>query len=275
MEALGIIAESMGELVSTCGLTRVGQYIQHTFKDTDPYVSCPFYMAGFFMGLEMNSTTPGVIPLDTKGSLRFVCGNAASSTDAKGKAAPASAQPVFGAPVAALSDDSVQALPINLGAAMGQSDASGFLTEFRARNDETYIPRMLEEDAAKLMSVWGPLQAFDAASAAKYDPGRVWISSCAEAFDNADVLRAVMEYKRRLADKFNLLQENDVGDDGVRMSVRAHLLSVVCHFHVPLPTQEHWRLTCARNLKLASGELPTLKKKTGSTLKSSCARVIS
>jgi hypothetical protein len=78
-----------------------------------------------------------------------------------------------------------------------------------------------------------------------------------------------------LADKFNLLQENDVGDDGVRMSVRAHLLSVVCHFHVPLPTQEHWRLTCARNLKLASGELPTLKKKTGSTLKSSCARVIS
>lgn len=271
MEALGIIAESMGDLISTCGLTRVGQYIPHTFVDSDPYVSCPFYMAGFFMGLEMDSCTPGVIPLDTKRGVGFVSGDAAG---AKGVVTgAAAAQPVFGAPVAALSDETVRALPINLANGIGKEEALQFLGEVRARNDETYIPRLSDENVAKLMGPWGPLQAFDAAAAAKFDHTRTWISSCAEAFDNADVLRTVFEYKRRLVDRFNSLQCNDAGDDGVRAIVRCHLLSVVCYFHVPLPTKERWQLSCARNVKLASAELPPLKRK-AALIASSSARVI-
>ena len=259
MEALGIIAESLGDLVSTCGLTRVGQFIPHTFKDADPYVSCPFYMAGFFMGLEMDKCTPGVIPLDTKqGVAVALSGDATASNTVP---APAQLeQPVFGAPVAGLADDSVRALPINMASVLGTEKALGFLGEVKARNDETYPPRLLDEDVTKLMAPWGPLQPIDSAAVAKYDCNKTWICTCAEAFENADVLRTVFEYKRRLMDKFNSLQSKDAGDDGVRMVVRCHLLSVVCHFHVPLPTQEKWRLTCARNMKLACGDFPPLKR---------------
>jgi hypothetical protein len=279
LEALTIIAESLGELTSTCGTTRVGQFIQQTFKGTDPYVSCPFYMAGFFMGLEMNSCTPGVIPLDTRGGLSFVCGDATGTKEGAAPAPGAStpgptvAQPVFGAPVAALADDSVRALPINLEVAMGGKEAQEFLLGFRTRNDETYMPRLPLADALKLMCPWGPIQPIDAAGSAKFDHNKTWISSSAEAFENADVLRVVYEYKKRVADKFNALQAADAGSDGVRMEVRCHMLSVVCHFHVPLPTQEKWGLSCARNMKHAVSDMPQLKKKEV-TLASSSDRVI-
>ena len=90
-----------------------------------------------------------------------------------------------------------------------------------------------------------------------------WISSCAEAFGDADVLRVVFEYKRRLAEKFNALQTGDAADDGIRMTVRCHMLSVVCHFHIPLPTQPKWQLSCARNVKAGLDGMPSLKKQTG------------
>lgn len=262
MEALEIIGVSMGELTATCGKTRVGQFIPHTFKDSDPYVSCPFYMAGFFMGLEMNSCTPGVIPLDTKRGPAFVCGEAGRDLPGVGDKQWGSLQPVFGAPVAALADDAVRALPINLANVMGEKEALGFLGTIKARNDETYIPRLSDENVCKLIAPWGPVLAFDAATAARHDPTKTWICSCAEAFDNADMLRTVFELKRRLADKFNEIQSRDLGDDGIRMVVQCHMLSVVCHFHVPLPTQEKWQLSCARNMKLATSELPLPKKST-------------
>jgi hypothetical protein len=276
LEALSIIAESLGELTSTCGKTRVGQFIPHSFKGSDPYVSCPFYMAGFFMGLEMNDCTPGVIPLDARRGTGFVCGDAANTKGAAGGSdtpSVASEQPVFGAPVASLADDSVLALPINLAPSMGKQKALDFLSEVEDRNRETYIPQLKLKDAVRLMRPWGPLQGIDAAAGARFDPSKTWISSSAEGFDNADVLRVVFEYKRRLADKFNALQAAETGGDGVRMEVRCHMLSVVCHFHVPLPTQENWRLSCARNMKLAVGEMPPLKKQKA-TLASSSARVI-
>ena len=259
MEALGIIAESMGDLTSTCGVTRVGQFIPSSFEGTDPYVSCPFYMAGFFMGLEMNSCTPGVIPLDTRRGVGLVGSEAAGNPP---PGVSVQCPPVFGAPVAALADETVRALPINLAEAMGKEEALKFLGQVKTRNDQTYPPQILLEDVQKLMAPWGPLLAFDGATAAKFDPEHTWISSCAEAFDDADVLRTVYEYKRRLADKFNAIQSKDAGDDGVRMTVRCHMLSAVSHFHIPLPTKEKWTLSCARNMKVALGELPSLKRKT-------------
>ena len=42
--------------------------------------------------------------------------------------------PLFGAPVAGLSCESVRAVPINLGAAMGQADADAFLSGIKQRN---------------------------------------------------------------------------------------------------------------------------------------------
>ena len=270
MEALGIVAESLGDLTSTCGVTRVGQFIPSSFEGTDPYVSCPFYMAGFFMGLEMNSCTPGVIPLDTRQGAGVVGSEVAGSPPS---GVSVKAPPVFGAPVAALADDTVRALPINLEEAMGKEEALKFLGEVKARNDETYPPGLLLEDAQKLMGLWGPQLAFDGAAAAKFDPERTWISTCAEAFDDADVLRTVCEYKRRLAEKFNSIQSKDAGDDGVRMTVRCHMLSAVCHFHIPLPTKEKWALSCARNMKVALGDMPSLKKRT-TVLSACCQRVI-
>jgi hypothetical protein len=261
MEALGIIGDSMGELISTCGKTRVGQFIPYSYKDSDPYVSCPFYMAGFFMGLEMNSCTPGVIPLDTKRESAFVCGEAAPGVPGATDKQRGSLQPVFGAPVAAMADDAVRALPINLANVMGEKEALEFLGTIKARNDETYIPRLSDENVRRLMAPWGPVLAFDASAAARFDSSKTWICSCAEAFDDADVLRTVFEFKRRLAEKFNLIQSRDLGDDGIRMVTRCHMLSVVCHFHVPLPTHERWgQLSCARNMKLAVSEFPLPKK---------------
>lgn len=253
MDALGVVGESLGALVSTCGTTRVGEFIPYSFKGADPYVSCPFYMAGFFMGLEMNSCTPGVIPLDTKRDQNFV----------SAAAGVAGSHPVFGAPVVSMADESVRALPIDLAEAMGKEKAVRFLGQIRARNDETYIPRLPKEGVDKLMAPWGPLQPFDTAAANGHDPERTWISSCAEAFGDADVLRVVFEYKRRLAEKFNALQTGDAADDGIRMTVRCHMLSVVCHFHIPLPTQPKWQLSCARNVKAGLDGMPSLKKQTG------------
>ena len=73
----------------------------------------------------------------------------------------------------------------------------------------------------------------------------------------------MFEYKKRLAEKFNSLQSADTADDGVRMAVRCHMLSVVCHFHIPLPTQPKWQLSCARNIKSAMAAMPSLKKQSG------------
>jgi hypothetical protein len=40
------------------------------------------------------------------------------------------------------------------------------------------------------------------------------------------------------------------------MSVKLHMMSVVAHFHVPLPAREKWDLSCARNMRLALKALP-------------------
>jgi hypothetical protein len=64
-EALGIIGQNMADLSRTGkGQTRLGQTIPCSFGGKDPYSACPFYMAGFFMGLEMGKNIPGIIPLD-------------------------------------------------------------------------------------------------------------------------------------------------------------------------------------------------------------------
>ena len=101
------------------------------------------------------------------------------------------------------------------------------------------------------MSRWAALQPLDARQYGKYDPEHTWICSCSEAFGDADVLRAMIEYKSRLARKFNALQAEDPKSDGVQMVVKGHMLSVLCQFYVPLPRQDQWELSCARNIQLA------------------------
>ena len=46
-----------------------------------------------------------------------------------------------------------------------------------------------------------------------------WVISCGESFECADTLRAVGEYKRRLAAEFNALQDKDPRSDGIKMKV--------------------------------------------------------
>ena len=237
-EALTIIGQNLTQLSHTGkGQTRIGQTIPCSFGNKDPYSACPFYMAGFFMGLEMGKNIPGIIPLDGRDS----CGKTlAGEMVVK--------QPLFGAPVAGLSCDMVRAVPINLGAAMGQKEADTFLSGIMNRNLESYPPMASEECLTHLMSRWGDLEPLGKTS---LDDDKHWILSSAEAFSCADTLRAAAEHTTRLAREFNSLQDKNCKSDGIKMLVKQHMLSVVTHFHVPLPVREKWDLSCAKNMRLA------------------------
>ena len=215
-EALDIIAQNMSEMLATKGPSRIAQTIPLTFDGKDPYVSCPFYMAGFFVGFEMGATIPGVIPLDTMHS------GAGRPVLAGGMDAPA--HPLFGAPVAGLSMDCVQALPVNLGYVMGEQPARDFLAAVDMRNREAYPPRASDHKLTCLASRWGDLEPLPK----KASTPNTWVLSCAEAFECADTVRAMGEYKRRLARDFNALQDRDPMSDGIKMSVRLYMLSAVC-----------------------------------------------
>lgn len=247
-EALGIITQNLGEMLATGGQRRDLQTIPSNFDGKDPYTACPFYMASFFLGLEMGATVPCVIPLDTmhKDSSRAVLAVGAGLEDE----AP-SAQPMFGAPVAGLSMEFVKAVPVNLGRVMGEAPATKFLVGVDMRNRETYPPRASDATLAMLCSRWGDLEPLPRKPA----PCQ-WTLACAEAFPCADTVRAVGEYKRRLAREFNALQDKDPLSDGIKMTVKLHMLSVVAHFSVPLPVREKWDLSCARNLRAALKALP-------------------
>jgi hypothetical protein len=107
----------------------------------------------------------------------------------------------------------------------------------------------------EVISRWGPLAALPRQST---DIPTHWILSCAEGFGDADMVRGVAEYKTRVAREFNALQEKDVIGDGIKMTVKMHMLSVVSHFVVPLPVREKWDLSCAKNMRLALKALPFL-----------------
>jgi len=248
-EALGIITQNLGEMLATCGQTRNLQTIPSNFDGKDPYTACPFYMASFFLGLEMGPTVPCVIPLDMmhKDNSRAVLADLVGA--ALEDEAP-SMQPMFGAPVAGLSMDFVKAVPVNLGRVMGEASAGKFLLGVDMRNRETYPPRATDATLGMLCSRWGDLEPLPK------KPSGQWILSCAEAFPCADTLRAVGEYKRRLAREFNALQDRDPLSDGIKMTVKLHMLSAVAHFSVPLPVREKWDLSCARNLRAALKALP-------------------
>lgn len=246
-EALTIIGQNLGELTTAGkGKTRAAQIIPCSFDGKDPYTACPFYMASFFMGLELGRNIPAIIPLDARNML----GKKGGATLA-GEAGHM--QPLFGAPVAGLACDAIKAIPVDLGAVMGQEKADEFLGGLRARNLESYPPRASQATLKHLMSRWGDLPPLRRES---LDDGRHWMLSNAESFKCADTLRAVGEFKARLATEFNSLQAKDPKDDGVRMHVGQHMLSVVTHFRVPLPSTEKWGLSCAHNMRLAVKAMP-------------------
>lgn len=286
-EALSIIAQNMGDMTSTKGKTRIAQTIPFSYEGKDPYTSCPFYMGGFFIGLEMGACIPGIIPLDTARHMNLVlAGDAESlnvshhsresaSTNSRGEASTENVravgevsalaietsqqtqsqetQPLFGAPVANLCADTVRAIPIDLGAVMGKQKAELFLNGILGRNLESTPPRASEAQLKKLMSRWGAVRALPKEST---DTATQWILSCAEGFEDADMLRGVAEYKTRLAREFNSLQDKDPIGDGIKMKVNMHMLSVVSHFIVPLPVREKWDLSCAKNMRLSLKALP-------------------
>jgi len=237
-EALTIVGQNMAELTNTeKGLTRLGQTIPCSFNGKDPYTACPFYMASFFMGFEMGKNIPAVIPLDMR---NLQAGHLAG--DAKG------GQPLFGAPVAGLSNTNVRGIPINLGLVMGEDKADQFIDGIKMRNLESTPPMDTKERLEQLMSRWGDQPPLRTES---LDDDKHWILSSAEGFQCADMLRAKAEYKRRLAAEFNALQEKDPKSDGMRMYVGMHMMSVVSHFRIPLPEGEKWELSCARNMRTA------------------------
>jgi len=248
VKALSIISQNMGQLLATKGLSRGLQTIPYNFEGKDPYSVCPFYMAGFYIGFEMGGTIPGVIPLDTM--------HKDMSMAALAEVLGGSPHPMFGAPVADLSMDCVKALPIDLGRAMGEDKAIEFLSSVDARNRDVHPPRVSELTLNRLMSRWGDLEALPKENS---NSGN-WVLSCSEAFQCADTLRAVGEYKRRLSREFNALQEKDPKSDGMKMSVNLHMHSVVCHLAIPLPVREKWDLSCARNMRLALQALPAPTK---------------
>ena len=252
MEALNIIGQNMAEMChSGKGSVRLGQNIPCSFGGKDPYSACPFYMASFFLGLEMGQNIPGVIPLDDRNNHHHHNNNKNDQTLAADVVRPLQ-PPLFGAPVAGLSGENVRAIPINLGLAMGQDKAHTFLSGILNRNLESYPPRASKEKLEQLMSRWGIQQPLSELAV----NDQHWILSSAESFKCADLLRGMAECKTRLAKEFNALQNKDPHSDGVQMHVMQHMLSVVCQFHVPLPVSEKWTLTCAHNMRLAIKALP-------------------
>ena len=266
-EALSIVAINMADYTKTFGKSRVGEVIPRTYEGTDPYNSCPFYMAGFFVGLEMNKCTPGVVPMEERGSTTVapllkedgVQGLTLKPCDSEAVAA-VPPKVMFGAPLVSLSSEKVRAVPIDLGKIFGVDEATNLLASIRQRNDETYPPMVPKSKLDMLMSTWAPLEPLSGLSAAPLlmDPERTWLSCCSESFKNADELRAVLEYKARLATEFNAIQAKDPKDDGVRMVVRGQMLSVVCQFRIPLPQGDVWDLSCARSAQLALSAVPRI-----------------
>jgi hypothetical protein len=155
----------------------------------------------------------------------------------------------------ALNGDNVRAVPVDVGKAFGEEEGKALLAAIRQRNSETYIGRADDCVLEKLMSYWGQLQPLDAPSVC-CDVDHHWVCSCSESFKNAEVLRGVLEYKTRLARKFNALQAEDPRSDGVTMVVKAHMLSVVSHFYVPLPTKDLWSISSARSMQKAAAAMP-------------------
>lgn len=256
-EALSILASNLSSFLKTCGKSRIREYIPHTFEGQDPYDSCPFYMAGFFVGLEMGSCTPGVIPLEQR-VVKSLLLKDEENQDNSGKKAPRPTirtQPMFGAPVVNLSGDNVMAMPVNLGKIFGEEEGHSILKELRLRNGETYIGRETDQRLKCLMGYWGDQQPLDT-PASCCDLTHTWVVSCSESFKNAEVLRAVFEHKTRLARKFNANQAEDPKSDGVRMVAKMHMLSVVSHFYVPLPTKELWAISSARSMQKAVASMP-------------------
>lgn len=267
MDVLNIVAANLGAEIKTFGKTRIGESMQRTFGNQDPYESCPFYMAGFFAGLQMDSCTPCVVPVEMRKILEAApplkagdaSGSVAGSVPAPGSAPAATLQRVFGAPVVGMSSDATRAIPVDLGAAMGDKDrAHRFLGQLRARDAETYPPRADVGVLKTLMSHWLEVPPLASSVAVKFDPEKTWVCTASEGFDDSDVLRAMLEYKTRVARRFNALQAEDPKSDGVHMTVRGHMLSVVCQWYVPLPRSDRWSLSCARNLKLALAAFPPL-----------------
>ena len=260
MDALNIIASNMGDLIKTTGRTRVSEFIPASFGNEDLYKSCPFYMAGFFVGLEMGPCTPGVIPLELgrKTSVPKLTADGVQPTDVELNDAKPSNLPMFGAPVLGLAGDKVRAFPVNLSEGLGTEKALEFLRLVEERNNETYPPEAPESDLKRLMSRWAPVLALDYQKMSKFSPEHTWICSCSEAFDNADRVRASINLKQRLARKFNAIQAEDPKNDGIQMFVQGHMMSVLCQFYVPLPKTEEWSLSCARSMQLAVSSMDAI-----------------
>ncbi len=147
----------------------------------------------------------------------------------------------------------MSALPIDLGKVMGGEMAKEFLEQVRARNDEVYPPRASEKTLKMLMSRWLDLEPLGNHAAAS--PAGC-VLTCSEGFECADMARAVVEYKKRIARKFNALQAEDPASDGIAMDVHGYMMSAVAQFSVPLPKGTRWELTCMRNMRKAVAAMP-------------------
>jgi len=126
----------------------------------------------------------------------------------------------------------------------------------KARNDDVYTPRAAENTLKQVMSRGVELEPFSGRSLKQSGKESGVLLSSAEGFGCADMARAAIEYKRRLARRFNALQAQDAMNDGVVMEVHGQMLSAVVQFHVPLPTEEKWQLSSPRNLRKAVEAFP-------------------
>lgn len=251
-QTLAIIAENMADITATKGKTRIGQVMPYSFAGKDAYLTCPFYMGGFFLGLKVGPNIPAIIPLDTQRHAIPHLANESQRLEVQA-GDESGAHPLFGAPVASLAEETVRGIPVDLGAVMGHEEAAGFLNGIQDRNLEATPPQAGEGKLKELMSYWGDIQP---APRLSVDQRTHWIATCAEGFDDPNMLRAVAEYKGRIATRFNEIQAKDPLNDGIRMSVRMQMLSAVSDFTIPLPRDEKWNLTCAHNLRQALKELP-------------------
>ena len=191
---------------------------------------CPFYVSAFYTGLsEGGAGSLGCVPLDTKPPASFGAGS----------------QPVFGAPVMGLSHPSTMAVPIT--AAMLAPDAADprpVTDLLHALMQEAYCPEASQETVAAIASYWQPVSPLR--SDFECAPGRgapfvrrrgfeaTMRSLNTWAFDDPAHADMAVKLYGALATRFNVLQSQDPGGDGVTAAAFGHYLSAALRFDIPM-----------------------------------------
>lgn len=232
-KAQTIFAQNLHEIAGLSPHSRVLGHLLSEYKD--PVKQAPFFVSLFYTGLQQDTKTFGCVPLDTS----------------------AGSAPMFGAPVMGLSRESSIAIPLTPSLMTNsKDDAKKLMQLICAHANEVFPPKATDAQMTSLMSHWQPCVP-PSKDTLMIDPSRHLRAECTSAFDNPQHTTAAVKVYKELAAKFNLLQKNTRGEDGIRMEGYGTFLSAALKMRIPIPsaTNPRFKTTAIKNLRSAVAEL--------------------